>query len=164
MSGIRRCSRFLKPVHDASIATIMSEQKGSGRRLPQQAAVIAVRNIGEDLEVCLIRRRDARGWGIPKGFIEQGDTPEETALNEAWEEAGIHGHLVGEAIGTYEYAKSGTKLAVAVYVMRVVEELTTWPEMRLRERRWVPMGEAASALARHPVWPLLDHVSARLEL
>jgi 8-oxo-dGTP pyrophosphatase MutT (NUDIX family) len=129
---------------------------------PQQAAVLAVRKSGADMEVCLIRRRGAGAWGIPKGFIDQGDSPEETALNEAWEEAGIHGQLVGEAIGTYEYAKSGTRLTVAVYVMRVVEELTTWPEMRLRERRWVPMGEVASALKRHPVWPLLDHVSDRL--
>ena len=142
----------------------MTGQQGRGRRLPQQAAVLAVRKSGADIEVCLIRRRDAGAWGIPKGFIEQGDTPEETALNEAWEEAGIHGQLVGEAIGTYQYAKSGTRLTVAVYVMRVVEELTMWPEMRLRERRWVPMGDAASALRRHPVWPLLDHVSARLGL
>ena len=142
----------------------MTEQQGRGRRFPQQAAVLAVRKDGADIEVCLIRRRDARGWGIPKGFIESGDTPEETALNEAWEEAGIHGQLVGEAIGTYEYTKSGTRLTVAVYVMRVAEELTTWPEMRVRERRWVPMGDAVSALTRHPVWPLLDDASARLGL
>jgi 8-oxo-dGTP pyrophosphatase MutT (NUDIX family) len=140
------------------------EQQWRGRRSPQQAAVFAVRNSGADIEVCLIRRRDANNWGIPKGFIEAGDTPEETALNEAWEEAGIHGQLVGEAIGTYEYAKSGARLTVAVYVMRVVEELTTWPEMRFRERRWVPMDDAASALKRHPVWGLLEHVSARLGL
>jgi 8-oxo-dGTP pyrophosphatase MutT (NUDIX family) len=142
----------------------VTEQQRRGRRLPHQAAVLAVRKSGADIEVCLIRRRDARAWGIPKGFIDQGDSPEETALNEAWEEAGIHGQLVGEAIGTYEYAKSGSRLTVAVYVMRVVEELTTWPEIRVRERRWVSMGDAASALTRHPVWPLLDRVSARLGL
>lgn len=142
----------------------MTEQQWRGRKSPQQAAVLAVRNSGADVEVCLIRRRDGGAWGIPKGFIEPGDTPEETALNEAWEEAGIHGELVGEAIGTYEYTKAGTRLTVAVYVMRVVDELTTWPEMRVRERRWVPMGDAALALTRHRVWPLLDNASARLGL
>ncbi len=129
---------------------------------PQQAAVLAVRKGGTQVEVCLIRRRDRGAWGIPKGFIESGDSREETALNEAWEEAGIRGQLVGEAIGTYEYAKFGTRLTVAVYVMRVVEELAEWPEMRLRHRKWVPLGEAASVLARHPVRSLLDHVSVRL--
>ena len=87
---------------------------------------------------------------------------EQTALNEAWEEAGIRGQLVGEAIGTYEYAKFGTRLTVAVYVMRVVEELAVWPEMRLRHRKWVPLGEVPSVLARHPVRSFLDHVSDRL--
>lgn len=51
---------------------------------------------------------------------------------------------------------------VAVYVMRVVEELAEWPEMRLRQRKWVPLGEAASVLARHPVRSLLDRVSVRM--
>jgi 8-oxo-dGTP pyrophosphatase MutT (NUDIX family) len=139
----------------------VTEQQWRGGGFPQQAAVLAVRKGGEDIEVCLIRRRDARAWGIPKGFIEPGDTREETALNEAWEEAGIRGQLVGDAIGTYEYAKSGATLTVAVYVMRVVEELEVWPDKRARQRKWVPIGEAASVLTRHPVRPLLDHVTAR---
>ena len=97
-----------------------------------------------------------------RGSSSPGDSREEAALKEAWEEAGIRGQLVGEAIGTYEYAKFGTRLTVAVYVMRVVEELAEWPEMRLRHRKWVPLGEVASVLARHPVRSLLDHVSVRL--
>ena len=138
------------------------QQEWRGAGFPQQAAVLAVRKGGAEVEVCLIRRRDRGAWGIPKGFIESGDSREQTALNEAWEEAGIRGQLVGEAIGTYEYAKLGTRLTVAVYVMRVVEELAEWPEMRLRHRKWVPLGEVASVLARHPVRSLLDHVSVRL--
>ena len=138
------------------------QQEWRGAGFPKQAAVLAVRKGGADIEVCLIRRRDRRAWGVPKGFIEPGDSREKTALNEAWEEAGIRGQLVGEAIGTYEYAKFGTRLTVAVYVMRVVEELDEWPEMRLRHRKWVPLSEAASVLVRHPVRSLLDHVSVRL--
>jgi len=141
---------------------VTEQQRWRGAGFPQQAAVLAVRKGGADIEVCLIRRRDRRAWGIPKGFIDPGDSREEAALTEAWEEAGIRGQLVGEAIGTYDYAKFGTMLTVAVYVMRVVEELAEWPEMRLRHRKWVPLGEAASILARHPVRSLLDHVSVRL--
>ena len=140
--------------------TEQQERRGAG--FPQQAAVLAVRKGGAEVEVCLIRRRDRGAWGIPKGFIESGDSREETALNEAWEEAGIRGQLLGEAIGTYEYAKLGTRLTVAVYVMRVVEELAVWPEMRLRQRRWASLAEAASMLARHPARALLDLVSVRL--
>jgi 8-oxo-dGTP pyrophosphatase MutT (NUDIX family) len=140
--------------------TKQQERRGAG--FPQQAAVLAVREDGAHVEVCLIRRRDRGAWSIPKGFIESGDSREQTALNEAWEEAGIRGPLLGEAIGTYEYTKLGTRLTVAVYVMRVVEELAVWPEMRLRQRRLASLAEAASMLARHPARALLDLVSVRL--
>jgi phosphohistidine phosphatase len=104
----------------------------------------------------VIRRRDADKWGIPKGLVDPGATHEETALNEAWEEAGIKGRLLGAAIGTYRYRKWGTRLTVAVFVMEPVQQASTWEEAPFRERRWVPFGEAGVLLADHPVAPLLD--------
>ena len=70
--------------------------------LPQQAAAIAVRRNGDRVQVCLIRRKGSRKWGIPKGQVDPGDTHEETALNEAWEEAGIPAPLatLAEPAGT----------------------------------------------------------------
>jgi 8-oxo-dGTP pyrophosphatase MutT (NUDIX family) len=122
----------------------------------QQAAAIAIRRRDDILEVCLIRSRKSRKWGIPKGLIDPGDTQEETALNEAWEEAGLKGRLLGDAIGTYEYRKWGTTLVVAVYVMEVLEEHDDWQEADFRERRWTSFGVATSLLSDHPVLPLLD--------
>jgi 8-oxo-dGTP pyrophosphatase MutT (NUDIX family) len=131
--------------------------------MPQQAGVIAVRRAGGDVEMCLIRRRESRGWGIPKGMVERGDTLEETALNEAWEEAGLRGRLIGGAIGTYEYEKWDLDLIVAVYVMDVLEQHDDWDEAHFRERTWASLGEAAALLADHPVFPLLQRVRSQLE-
>ena len=129
----------------------------------QQAGVIAVRRSGHDVEMCLIRRKESRGWGIPKGMVERGDTHEETALNEAWEEAGLKGRLIGGAIGTYEYEKWDLDLVVLVYVMDVLEADADWDEAHFRERTWTSLGEAAAMLANHPVVPLLEHVRSRLD-
>ena len=123
---------------------------------PEQAAAIPVRRAGRGLQVCVIRRKDASVWGVPKGLVDPGDTHEETALNEAWEEAGINGRLLGAAIGTYRYRKWGTRLTVAVYVMEVLEQAPTWEESAFRQRRWVSFPEAVALLADHPVAPLLD--------
>jgi hypothetical protein len=95
-------------------------------RIPEQAAAIAVRRNGQALEVCLIRKKESKHWGIPKGIVDPGDTHEQTALNEAW------------------------------YVMEVLEQHDEWQEAVLRERRWTSFGEAASLLMDHPVQPLLD--------
>lgn len=131
---------------------------GSGR----QVAVVAIRRGHDGLEVCLIRRNESKKWGIPKGFIDRGDTPEQAALNEALEEAGVKGPLMGDVIGTYDYKKWSGPLSVAVYVMDVLEEKKQWKEMTFRERRWYSLAEAAMLLASHPVQALWDRVMERL--
>ena len=56
------------------------------------AGGVVVRPAGEAYEVCLIN--DGRYWGLPKGNVEQGETPAETALREIAEETGLaHGGL-----------------------------------------------------------------------
>jgi phosphohistidine phosphatase len=128
----------------------------------EQAAAIAIRRKGNTLQVCLIRRRGTSNWGIPKGTIEVGDTAEETALNEAWEEAGLRGTLLGRSIGTYEYRKWNADLTVAVFLMQVLEQDSDWQEAHFRERCWTSLDEAAMMLADHPVRPLLDRAITRL--
>lgn len=130
--------------------------------LPRQAAVIPLRRAsGQGVQLCLIRRKDSSKWGIPKGFIDSGDTPEQAALKEASEEAGLSGSLIGASIGTYEYKKMGTRLTVAVFVMAVLEEQPTWQEMSFRERRWLPLDQASVLLEDHRVWPLLDRLKGQ---
>jgi phosphohistidine phosphatase len=132
------------------------------RNVPEQSAAIAVRRIGKNPQVCLIRRKKSRVWGIPKGIVEAGDTPEETALNEAWEEAGLMGRLIGDAIGTYKYVKWGRTLTVAVYIMEVLDQADVWEEAGFRERRWSSFAEAASLLMSHPARPLLERAEELL--
>jgi 8-oxo-dGTP pyrophosphatase MutT (NUDIX family) len=117
---------------------------------PQQAAAIPIRRRGDGLQVCLIRKRFAGSWGIPKGTVDSGHTHESTALNEAWEEAGLRGRLVGDALGTYQYEKFGRPLTVMLFVMEVLEHHRDWVEAGIRERRWVSSQEAGTLLIEHP--------------
>jgi 8-oxo-dGTP pyrophosphatase MutT (NUDIX family) len=128
----------------------------------QQVAVVAIRGGRDGAEVCLIRRRGSEKWAIPKGFIDRGDTAEEAALNEALEEAGIKGELLGGAVGTYDYEKWSGSLTVAVYLMHVAEEQASWREMTFRERSWRSLDQAAVLLASHPVLTLWDRVKERI--
>lgn len=124
--------------------------------IPQQAAAIAVRWKQDDLEVCLIRKMGSRNWGVPKGLVDPGDTHEETALKEAWEEAGISGRLIGMSLGTYQYDKWDATFEVTLYLMEVLEQHARWQEAGFRERRWTSFAKAASLLSQHPVHPFLD--------
>jgi len=135
-----------------------SESEVSDRHavLPQQAAAIAVRWNNSAFEVCLIRKMGSKNWGIPKGLVDPGDTHAETALKEAWEEAGITGRLIGDALGYYQYDKWDATFEVAVYLMEVQEQHARWQEAGFRERRWTSFSEAASLLADHPARAFLD--------
>ena len=93
---------------------------------------------------------------MPKGLVDPGDTHEETALKEAWEEAGISGRLLGRSLGTYQYEKWDATFEVTLYLMEVLEQHPSWLEAGYRERRWTSFDEAASLLSEHPVHPFLD--------
>jgi 8-oxo-dGTP pyrophosphatase MutT (NUDIX family) len=80
--------------------------------------------------------RDGKRWVIPKGHVEPGHTPAQTALREAWEEAGLVGALERDPLGSYTYEKRGRTYHVLVYRMEVTSVADRWPEPE-RGRRWV---------------------------
>jgi 8-oxo-dGTP pyrophosphatase MutT (NUDIX family) len=98
----------------------------------RQAAVVPV----HDGRVCLVLSRSGKRWVVPKGRIEHGQTARETALQEAWEEAGLIGTLLRDPVGSYRYRKSGNTYHVLVFLMSVSEVAQKFPEARWRVRRW----------------------------
>ncbi len=104
----------------------------------RQAAAIPVR----DGHVCLVTSSSGRRWVVPKGQIDPGHTAGETALVEAWEEAGLVGALDPEPLGSYAYEKLGRELHVLAFRMMVTEVRDEWPERDLRVRVWLPLTEA----------------------
>ena len=99
----------------------------------RQAGAIPLRNG----RVCLITSSNGKRWIIPKGLIEPGQTAGETALQEAWEEAGLVGTLRPEPMGSYVYEKWCGVCHVTVFAMDVTELLTQWPERTMRQRVWL---------------------------
>ncbi|MCG8510665.1 MAG: NUDIX hydrolase [Rhodospirillales bacterium] len=127
-----------------------------------QSAVIPFRSGADGLEILLITTRKRKGWIVPKGVIEPELSPEESALAEAAEEAGIKGRIVGDALGSYDYDKWGGTCSVLVFAMAVEQILDDWPERNMRDRQWLPAAEAADLVKKREVGDLIRALAARL--
>ena len=130
-----------------------------------QAGVIACKDDGGKTKVLLITSRDTGRWIVPRGNIRPGSTPAKSAKNEAYEEAGIKGTIVGpRPLGFYRYLKildTERTLAarVEVYLLNVTEQLKKWPEKGERRRSWVSINEAIGLVEESGIAVLLRRLT-----
>lgn len=109
-----------------------------------QSGVIVWRNRRDGPEVLLITSSSGRRWTIPKGIVEPGLTPAESAAQEAREEAGLIGEISEPSIGTYTHHKWGASCSVELFAMTATRELATWETHR--QRVWLPLSEASERI------------------
>jgi 8-oxo-dGTP pyrophosphatase MutT (NUDIX family) len=125
----------------------------------EQAGCLPVRGRRPSLEILLVTSRYTGEWIAPKGTIEDGESPELTALREAEEEAGVRGRIV-RYLGRFHYPRGGQPAAVEAYELEVLEELEHWPECLQRRRRWFSLAEALREVRRTEVLAMLGALAA----
>ena len=106
--------------------------------------------------VAIIARHSRSGhleWCLPKGHIEKGETPQQTAVREVHEETGILGEGV-ESIATIDYWFTGTnqrvhKLVHHFALRRISGELTVEgdPDHEAEDAIWVDFDDLDDVLS-----------------
>jgi len=117
-----------------------------------QYAALPYRLRGGKLSILLISSRRTRRWIIPKGWPMEGRKPHEAAAVEAHEEAGIHGEIADQPLGSYRYLKAvmdGQTMAVQVLVfaLAVEEQAEHFLEAGERVATWFGYRQAAGRVA-----------------
>jgi 8-oxo-dGTP diphosphatase len=93
------------------------------------------------IEVALIHRPHREDWSLPKGKLDPGESFEECALREVFEETGFTCALE-RFIGVTEYThRKGRPKIVAYWLMSVVDGKFT-PNEEADEIRWCTVSEA----------------------
>ncbi|KGM48675.1 NUDIX hydrolase [Pseudooceanicola atlanticus] len=139
-----------------------------GRPPRFQAAALCYRYGDAGLEVLLITSRTTKRWILPKGWPKPGTDAGGTALEEAWEEAGIKPRGGRpRKIGRYRYDKvlsGGLPAAtdVDVYAINVEKLYDDFPEVGQRDRRWFTPQEAAELVDEETLRDLLLTLPADL--
>jgi 8-oxo-dGTP pyrophosphatase MutT (NUDIX family) len=99
-------------------------------------------------EVALASRRTKRGslaWGLPKGLVEDGEEPPETAVREVEEETGLVAEI-REPLGdiSYWYVWDGERVRkrVSFFLMEAVGGDVSKHDHEMEEVKWFPIREA----------------------
>lgn len=126
-----------------------------------QVAAICYRQGANGVEVLLIESLSKGQWIVPKGWPKKRQSSAQTALDEAYEEAGIRGTINEQPIGTYRYRKikkKGLPLDCIAYVYEVVvtETLEDFPEAGQRKHLWLAPKDAAKQVSNPELSNLLE--------
>jgi len=111
-----------------------------------RAAGICVRNNNDETEILLVTSRTNHNvWVLPGGGVELDESPQQAAIREVYEEAGVICEVIRHvALFVDELRRNKTD----TYVLRVDKELDDWEELHRigRQRRWFNRCDATAAL------------------
>ncbi len=132
-----------------------------------QFAALCYRVKADRTEVLLVTSRRTGRWIVPKGWPEDGMTPSDCALKEAWEEAGVIGKSVDRCLGLYSYSKFiepelSFPCVAMVYPVRVKSLAKKFPEQNDRKRRWFSPKKAAQRVVEPELARILRDFDPRV--
>ena len=109
---------------------------------PNLVALMARFNRGGKLE-----------WCIPKGHLEEGETNQQAALREVFEETGLEAEIISE-LGevNYQFIQGGTKISKTVHVYLMLQtggklSFEHDPHKEASELEWVRVSELLARLS-----------------
>lgn len=134
-----------------------------------QIGALPFRIDGDDgLRILLVTSKPVGDrWTLPKGNRIKGLTPQEVALREAFEEAGVRGEITTrKPLGRYRHEKrlgdDRTRgFDVRIYPLRVACQAQDWPERGQREVRWFAPRDAAAAVSAEGLGELIELFAAQ---
>jgi 8-oxo-dGTP pyrophosphatase MutT (NUDIX family) len=118
------------------------------------AGGVAFRRRGRGIQVAIVAVNPSRRWQLPKGLVDPGESPEQAAVREVREEAGVETDLMG-LIQTIEYWYRAERRGEAVRYHKFVHFFllsyragdVSQHDHEVAEARWVSGRQAVEMLA-----------------
>jgi 8-oxo-dGTP pyrophosphatase MutT (NUDIX family) len=117
------------------------------------AGGVVIRERAGVLEVAVIRPRGRTIWALPKGHIDAGEVPEQTACREVKEETGLDATVekpLGEIHYVYQWRGKSVSKKVHFFLLRYaageIDALEPAMRVEVESARWMPLADAPHEL------------------
>src|ERR687890_371067 len=101
--------------------------------------------VRDDGRVAVVHRPQYDDWTLPKGKLDAGESFEQAALREVWEETALRCELVRE-LPPVRYSVRERPKVVRYWLMSVVEDPGFATNSEVDELRWLSAADAAALL------------------
>jgi 8-oxo-dGTP diphosphatase len=126
-------------------------------RAPVLAAGGIVLRRGATPLIAIVRQRKRNEWVLPKGKLDDGETPKDAAYREVLEETG-HDVAVHEFLGTLAYQSGGRSKVVHFWRMEAEGGPVRKLMSDIKAVDWLPLEDAVERLSREYERAFLRHV------
>ena len=107
----------------------------------KSCGVVPFRRLGGNAEILLLFQRGSGTWSFPKGHMEAGETEQQTALRELFEETGFRTRLIPGAKSATEYRLSSAARKQVVFFLGEVHGEPRLQAKEIESCRWAAPGE-----------------------
>lgn len=108
---------------------------------------VVVRTINEEQRFLLIKNKRSNNWGFPKGHMEEGETPVQTAIREVLEETGLHIRVVDGFRCESQYKIGSTvEKRVDVFLGMTKDTQTVIQREEIEDYIWLRYADALETL------------------
>ena len=131
------------------------------------AGAICWRLVGTKTQVLLVHRGERADVSLPKGKVDPGETPPQTAVREIKEETGLSIAL-GAPLGTIEYTMPGGREKIVYYWAAEISDAavaasTFAPNSEIASVEWLSIKDARAAVSYDRDRDVLDRFAARVK-
>ncbi len=139
----------------------------TGPAVVQAAGAVCWRETTTGIELLVVHRGDRADVSIPKGKVDPGETPPQTAVREIAEETGL-AIALGAPLGTTEYTMPGGREKIVHYWSAEVTDATIAESTFAANKEvvaveWLSVKAARAALSYDSDRDVLDRFSARVK-
>jgi 8-oxo-dGTP pyrophosphatase MutT (NUDIX family) len=120
------------------------------------AGVVLVRRMRGRWWVAAVRPQGKREgtWALPKGLVDEGEKPAETAAREGFEETGVHVRIdakLGDVRYVYTWEGERVFKVVSFFLGHAragrIGDLPPGMDVEVAEARWLPLDDSPRLLA-----------------